>query len=182
MNDLNQDGSLPQEAKSIYSSNNPLKFWWFVIKCSLDFKGRSPRKEYWMFYIGNIIVFIALLILLTLVLYVLNIADYKKLVAVYSIFVIIWRILLLLPGFSLATRRFHDTNKSGWLTVLFFACNFFFGYLSSVLENARIHNYNITILALIVIICIVIDLWLFIILGFFKGENGPNQYGPNPLD
>lgn len=180
MNDLKEGEFLPQEAKSIYSSNNPLKFWWFVIKRSLDFKGRSPRKEYWMFYVGNIIVFIALLILLTLVLYVLNIADYKKLVAVYSMFVIIWRILLLLPGLSLTTRRFHDTNKSGWLTVLFFTCNFFFGYLSSVFENARVHNYNITILALIVII--VIDLWLFIILGFFKSKNGLNQYGPNPLD
>ncbi|MGC8503148.1 MAG: hypothetical protein ACP5M2_08920, partial [Desulfurella sp.] len=58
----------------------------------------------------------------------------------------------------------------------------FFGYLSSVLENARSHNYNIIILVLIVIICIAIDLWLFIVLGFFKGASGPNKYGANPLD
>ncbi|MGC8502967.1 DUF805 domain-containing protein, partial [Desulfurella sp.] len=140
MDDQEKEEFQPQEAKSIYKSKNPLKFWWFVIKRSLDFKTRSPRKEYWMFYIGNIIVFIALLILLTLILYVSNIADYKELVMVYSVFVIVWRIALLLPGFSLVTRRFHDTNKNAWLTVLFFACNLFFGYLSSVLENARSHN------------------------------------------
>ncbi|OSS42109.1 Integral membrane protein [Desulfurella amilsii] len=173
--------SVAQEEKNLYKSNNPLKFWWFVVKRSLDFKTRSPRKEFWMFYLGNIIVFVILLTLLTLVLHALKVAEYTELIAVYSTFVMIWRIVLLLPTLSLQTRRFHDVNKSGWLTVLFFACTFSLGFISSAFEHNYIKGENFTVLVLIALLCLAIDIWLFIVLGFVKGTNDSNKYGPRTL-
>lgn len=158
-----------------------MNFWWFVVKLSLDFKTRSPRKEFWMFYIGNIIVFAVLLILITLFLYALKVTNYRELIAVYSAFVMIWRIALLLPTLSLQTRRFHDANKSGWLTVLFFICSFILGFVSSAFENLSSSSQNFTILTLVVIACLAIDIWLFVILGFVKGTSSSNKYRPNPL-
>lgn len=181
MYDIEKNEQIPQEVDNLYKSNNPLRFWWFVVKRSLDFKTRSPRKEFWMFYLGNIIVFAVLLILITLFLYALKVTNYRELIAVYSAFVMIWRIALLLPTLSLQTRRFHDANKSGWLTVLFFICSFILGFVSSAFENLSSSSQNFTILTLVVIVCLAVYIWLFVILGFVKGTSSSNKYGPNPL-
>ena len=167
--------------ETIYSSNNPLKYWLYVLKHSLDFKTRSPRKEFWMFYLGNIIVFIILISLLTLVLYIFKVTDYTQLVAIYSTFVIVWRIVLLLPALSLQTRRFHDLNKSGFYTILFFVCNFLFGYLSNFFEHISEKSSEFGIVAAIFIICFLVDIWLFVLLGFIKGSSQENKYGSNPI-
>lgn len=181
MYEIEKNEPTSQELNNIYDSNNPLRFWWFVLKRSLDFKTRSPRKEFWMFNLGNIIVFAVLLFFLTIFLIALKVANYEKLIAIYSTFVMIWRIVLILPTLSLLTRRFHDVNKSGWLTVLFFACSFFLGFVSGISKYLQNKGENLAVLALIFIVCLAIGTWLFVMLGFIKGTNGSNKYGPNPL-
>ncbi len=176
-----EDIEVFEESKTFYKSNNPLKFWFFVLKRSLDFKTRSPRKEFWMFYLGNIIVFLILLVLLTLVLYISKNADYAKLVMIYSTFIMIWRIVLLLPALALQTRRFHDLNKSGLFTVLFFICNFLLGYLSSFFGHIPQNNHDFLVFSILFIVCLLVDIWLFILLGFVKGSSQENKYGKNPL-
>jgi len=66
------------------------------LKKYADFTGRARRKEYWMF---------------VLICTVMNI-----ILALVSLDVIslIISLLLLVPSISLATRRLHDTSRSGW--------------------------------------------------------------------
>tara|TARA_R110002095_G_scaffold25573_3_gene26184 strand:+ start:1296 stop:1691 length:396 start_codon:yes stop_codon:yes gene_type:complete len=77
-----------------------------VINKYVDFSGRARRKEYWMFFLFNIIIsFVVSLLggliggkdgLLTL-----------SLPSLYTLFIF-------LPSLAVTVRRLHDTNRSGW--------------------------------------------------------------------
>lgn len=82
---------------------------WYL-KClsrSFDFKGRSRRKEYWMFVLFNFV--FSLVLALFDVFFDLNVQGYciGVLSGVYSV-------LMLIPGLAVVVRRFHDIGKSGW--------------------------------------------------------------------
>lgn len=64
---------------------------------TLEFKGRSNNAEYWWPILINIIV----------TLFFLYIIPLPEIVMIYQI-------AILLPCISLAIRRLHDANKSGW--------------------------------------------------------------------
>ncbi len=64
-----------------------------------DFSGRATRLEYWWF-----------VLFYTVTLFVVSIVDeYAMLAALLG---------LLLPVTSAATRRLHDTDRSGWFQLL----------------------------------------------------------------
>jgi len=80
-----------------------------------EFSGRSRRKEYWMFYLLNLLIGL-FLGLLFVVGYVANMSQGEMdtylmpmvyLPCLYSLAVII-------PGLAVAIRRLHDTDRSGW--------------------------------------------------------------------
>ncbi len=69
-----------------------------------NFEGRARRREYWLFYLANAIIY------LILFLFCLGL-DYSILIdAVWGIL----GLVLLIPGLALSVRRLHDTNRSGW--------------------------------------------------------------------
>lgn len=70
------------------------------------FEGRSSRKEYWMFCLWNIIIVIILGIL-EIIFGIDSESDEGILVSIYQL-------IILIPSLSLAVRRMHDVNKSGW--------------------------------------------------------------------
>lgn len=80
---------------------NPID--WFVkcIKNYVNFDGRARRKEYWFF----ILVYIGLAI-------VAGVID--AILGSREIIGNILGLVLLLPSISVATRRLHDTGRSGW--------------------------------------------------------------------
>ena len=67
-----------------------------VLKQYSNFSGRARRKEYWMFFLFNII-FAGLATILS-----------PKLYAIYSLAVLI-------PNLAVIVRRLHDIGKSGWM-------------------------------------------------------------------
>ncbi len=78
-----------------------------VLKKYAVFNGRARRKEYWYFFLFNIIISI-----------VLGIID-----AVTGSFSQefgmgllggIYMLAVLIPGIAVSVRRLHDTNRSGW--------------------------------------------------------------------
>jgi len=71
--------------------------------------------------------------------------------------VLIFSLVNFLPGIMLAIRRFHDLNFSGWLVMIFFII----GMIPFVGNFAGLANF----------------IWFI-----FPGTNGPNTYGPDPLD
>lgn len=82
------------------------------------FKGRSRRKEFWYFFLGNSILLIATFIGVGLS------SDLEDGESIFfdislALFLIIW-LLLFIPFLAASSRRLHDTGKSGWWTLLCF--------------------------------------------------------------
>ena len=76
-----------------------------------DFNGRARRKEYWMFFLFNVI-FAALASLID---YSAGTANF---VSGSGLFQNIYSLLVLVPGLAVAVRRLHDVGKSGWMLLL----------------------------------------------------------------
>ena len=74
------------------------------------FSGRARRKEYWGFYLFNFIVgfFIGLID-----------ASYS-LILEENLLIGCYILLLIIPSWAVTVRRLHDTNRSGWWTLLLF--------------------------------------------------------------
>ncbi|MBL0691337.1 MAG: DUF805 domain-containing protein [SAR324 cluster bacterium] len=68
---------------------------------SFVFKGKSSRAKYWCFTLANLI--------LLLILYKLVPIDF-----------LILDLLFIFPELAVTIRRLHDTNKSGWLVLIYF--------------------------------------------------------------
>ena len=72
-----------------------------TLKKYADFSGRSRRSEYWMFFLFNFIIAIAL----SVVDYVLGSAGIVGL---------LFALAILIPSIAVGVRRLHDTDRSGW--------------------------------------------------------------------
>ena len=81
---------------------------WMIVplKRYLDFSGRSPRIEYWMFQLFYILSLIVLVLVFP--------EDTAVILA--SIFLI----GTFLPMLAVSIRRFHDQDRSGWFILLSF--------------------------------------------------------------
>lgn len=82
-----------------------------VLRQYADFNGRARRKEYWMFFLFNFLIFLALG-LVEMVLG-LGFGGVGLLSGLYALAVLI-------PGLAVTVRRLHDTGRSGlWILVAF---------------------------------------------------------------
>lgn len=86
---------------------------WYLkaLKQYADFKGRSRRKEYWMFLLVNMMVAFILIVLDNLLGLASETLGYGPLYGVYLLATI-------LPGLALSVRRLHDIGKSGWMLLI----------------------------------------------------------------
>jgi uncharacterized membrane protein YhaH (DUF805 family) len=84
-----------------------------VLKKYAIFQGRARRKEYWMFFLFNMIIAFALG-------FVGGMLKTRVLSSLYSLAVLV-------PAIAVGVRRMHDTDHSGWwlllpIVNLVFAC------------------------------------------------------------
>lgn len=85
-------------------------FQWYkkvVFENYANFNGRARRSEYWYFVLFNMIFAIMAMILDNLLGLNFDPIPYGWLYLIYAL-------ALFLPGLSVAVRRLHDLNKSGW--------------------------------------------------------------------
>jgi uncharacterized membrane protein YhaH (DUF805 family) len=82
-----------------------------VMRQYADFNGRARRKEYWMFYLFNIIFVIIAMVLDN----VLGIAFEQ---IGYGPIYIIYALAVLIPGLAVTVRRLHDVGKSGLMILI----------------------------------------------------------------
>lgn len=72
------------------------------------FSGRAKRKEYWMFFLINMIISVALQI-------IQYVCDME-----YLVLPLLFSLVILLPSLSVAVRRLHDIERSGfWIFIGF---------------------------------------------------------------
>ncbi|MBC8944435.1 MULTISPECIES: DUF805 domain-containing protein [Xenorhabdus] len=85
--------------------------WYFqVFKNYAVFSGRARRKEYWMFYLFNIIIFFAICILGAILSDTIG----------FIVMMLIYALVAFIPSLAVTVRRLHDTNRSGWWFLLTF--------------------------------------------------------------
>ncbi|MDR3256222.1 MAG: DUF805 domain-containing protein [Endomicrobium sp.] len=75
-------------------------FWDVLVNHYADFEGRASLSQFWYFVLINFV--------LGMVLYIIPSGILNFLVFV----------ALLMPSIAIATRRLHDTNRSGWLQLV----------------------------------------------------------------
>lgn len=76
---------------------------WFVkcLKNYANFTGRARRKEFWFFTLVYMII--------TTITIVLDLA-----LKTYGVITGVFILAMIVPSISVAVRRLHDINKSGW--------------------------------------------------------------------
>ena len=84
-----------------------------------DFQGRSRRKEYWMFYLGIIIVTVILSLLAGLTGGLAE-TDSSVIGTIFLGLLVLFYLAIFVPSLAVQVRRFHDQDKSGWLLLLAF--------------------------------------------------------------
>ncbi|MBI3519407.1 MAG: DUF805 domain-containing protein [Bacteroidetes bacterium] len=75
-----------------------------VLQNYATFSGRARRKEYWMFFLFNMIVSFILGMVGALI-------KFELIGSLYSLAV-------LLPSIAVGVRRMHDVGKSGWFILI----------------------------------------------------------------
>ncbi|MNG93455.1 Inner membrane protein YhaI [compost metagenome] len=70
-----------------------------------NFNGRARRKEYWMFFLANVLIGVVFGIL-------------GRVTSLFTYVSGLISLALLIPSIAVAVRRLHDTNKSGWFLLL----------------------------------------------------------------
>ena len=88
-----------------------MKWYLKVLKQYADFSGRARRKEYWMFFLFNMIFGMIAMILDNIFGIAFGEIGYGPLYGLYTLAVFI-------PGLAVAIRRLHDVGKSGWMILI----------------------------------------------------------------
>jgi uncharacterized membrane protein YhaH (DUF805 family) len=84
------------------------------------------------------------------------------------------------PEFAVAVKRAHDRNMPIPFLIAFFAASAVLDLLT-VLEMTGTDEQPTMVSVLIAVPFTILALFLMVELGFRKGVEGPNQYGPDPL-
>jgi len=93
-----------------------MNWYLHVIKNYVTFAGRARRKEYWMFFLFNVI-FTGVAAAIDNVLG----TNFKmeqmgmEVALPYGYVYLVYMLFVLLPSISVLVRRLHDIGKSGWM-------------------------------------------------------------------
>ena len=82
-----------------------MKYYLSVLQNYANFEGRARRKEYWMFFLFNLIFSYSLTFL---DLFVLKTGFIN----------LFYSLAVLLPSIAVVVRRMHDVGKSGWYILI----------------------------------------------------------------
>lgn len=86
--------------------------WYLAVwKKYAVFAGRARRKEYWHFWLFNILITLVLAIITTVMGFV---SRGTSLGLIGSCLLCLYGLAVLIPGLAVSVRRLHDTGKSGW--------------------------------------------------------------------
>ena len=79
-----------------------------------NFEGRARRREYWLFYLANAIIYLILFLSYCLC-RCLGSSIYMD---IFCLVLLLFNLVLFIPNLALSVRRLHDTNRSGWWVLI----------------------------------------------------------------
>ena len=167
-----------------------VKMEWMLLplKRYAEFSGRSRRKEYWMWFLFVIIVFIVLsLIDSALGLGGRTTADSTSgpgsvgySAGVHGgILTGLFSLAILIPNIAVAVRRLHDTNRSGWwilMPALPYILGFILTMVGAMSASVALAMAGGGLIIVGAICAIVVLVWYCL-----PGTKGPNSYGDDPM-
>lgn len=122
------------------------------LKRYAQFWGRAPRREFWLYQLFWWLVYLFMFVIL-IVGQSISSASPGPLFWVTILAIFLWWAANLVPSLAVTVRRFHDVGLSGGVVALLVIVSVVIGF---------------TWLAVIIICCL-------------RGTEGPNKYGPDPL-
>ncbi len=128
----------------------------------VDFTGRARRKEYWWWVLFTVLVSLVL----GVVDYVIGSAGGPRVLANLA------NLAMLLPSISVAARRLHDTDRSGWWLLLGVLPLIGWIVLLVLMGNG---------LGLLLGIIPLIGWIVLLVFYCQRGTAGSNRFGPDPL-
>ena len=140
-------------------------------KLFFSIEGRLNRKPYWLAALALIAVVLAIGLGGALVAAAMSgeAARWSVLVAVaIAVLVTLW------PGLAISVKRLHDRGKSAWWLLVFYL-------LPGILDGIQRLLPGEDIGAVFSLAAAAISIWALLELGFLKGTQGANRYGPDPL-
>jgi len=152
-----------------------------------SFDGRINRKPYWM----ATLILIGVIILLAIIggfimagMIGTGAADPTN----QALFNLVFLVIFGYPITALMVKRLHDRDKPGTFAAIFWAPTILstigqlLGITTTMTELAGEMVPIPTALGwILIVLSIVIGLWALVELGFLRGTQGPNRYGPDPL-
>ncbi|HEY5722504.1 MAG TPA: DUF805 domain-containing protein [Allosphingosinicella sp.] len=162
--------------------------WMFMpLKRYAEFSGRSRRKEYWMWTLFQVLLYVGVLMLMMVVGggAIMTGGDPSAVAAAGGAAMIILALYglaalaFLIPGIAVTIRRLHDTGRSGWwLGGLFGLYILLFLVTGMALTSGDPEGGGMLSMILsLVIFAYAIAMLVFMLL---DGTKGPNKYGPDP--
>lgn len=167
---------------------------WMILplKRYAQFSGRSPRKEFWMFFLFTIVVNIVL----SLVDVALGLGGHATTYSTAGAGAYsaggslsdgwlgnLWSLAVFIPSIAVGVRRLHDLDRSGWWyagPLILMVCGgvmFALG-MRGAFTGAGMSGSGMIGVALLVIggiMGIVLLVWFCM-----RGTEGPNRFGPDP--
>ena len=154
-----------------------------MIDILLAREGRIGRKQFWM---GTLVLFaVVLLIFIPLMLFLASLG-----VTSLIIYVLI-PMVLYYPVYCLYVKRQHDRGKDETLVIVYLVFTVIIGVLSALFVPVDLSDVNAAaefagnpmfwVIQIGNLGLMILSLYLLVVCGFFKGTDGSNQYGPDPL-
>jgi uncharacterized membrane protein YhaH (DUF805 family) len=158
-----------------------------IIQMLFSAKGRIRRRDYWLYNIGLAIVGTAIEFAGHQVLthhpaaqYFKDMADWMTLKPEpFNVFIWVMIVVVGWPGVCLASKRWHDRGKSGWLSALGPGTNLL-TLVAQLLYGPTTAHPNLLIYFGIALIGFAVSIWIFVECGCLDGTKGDNRYGPSP--
>jgi uncharacterized membrane protein YhaH (DUF805 family) len=129
-----------------------------------SFRGRLNRKPYWL----RTLALIAIMLVAVVVAFSLLGVEFAELQGGFPSLAG----LGVVASLSLAVRRLHDRDKSGWWVLVFFV-------LPSILQGMGGQTGDAAYV--LQLAAFAISIWALVELGFLRGTVGPNRFGSDPL-
>ena len=150
-----------------------MNWWWHAVRYRYaTFDGRARRSEYWSFWGVQTLIGLGL-----------GFVEAVSASLVLSVTSGLFHLATIIPYLAVATRRLHDTGRSGWWLVLWpvwlIVCFVALVWIDSVSEEYT--SASIVVVVFIAVMGIVGFLSVIIFL-LMPGQDGKNRYGPDPKD
>ncbi|MFD0988148.1 DUF805 domain-containing protein [Methyloligella solikamskensis] len=150
-----------------------LKYWYLTLR------GRIGRQTFWMAIVPLLIASWVVSFIVTRI--TLSMPGNAIMGALGSGMMMLITAVTLIGIIAVCVKRFHDRNKSGWWMAGLYVVSIAQVAVLATSGMAMTETGPMSLGNLLSAVWFGLVLWLIIELGILKGTDGPNEYGPDPL-